>query len=608
MYLQRRSHEKVDLYGSRSISEFLLDEVNKTISYGTTQSSNIKDYIVLESKLTDWTSKIKQIEAFNIHKKKFKWISLDRLSYIKEIEKIGATAIWMNGNDLIKSNGKVVALKYLHNLQHISDELLSRVKSEDICFGISQSPDTNNFIFVFYEKYYENYCDRCCKKYTNKNYKWCKPCQINYLKGNFTNWTSGDKKIDEFIQKKLLQINSPQDLMFEWIPYNQFSNIKKRKNGVAAAVWKDGPLKFDEYSKKYERNLNRNVALKYLYGSQYITDEFLNKVKSYLMEDISYGISQNSNTKDYILVFHEKKFENSFEYLNNYLEKCSAEHSEKYCVKCSKEHTNEVYRWCKSCMVNSKNIRIINIIKNSSKIKWISYNQFNDINEIGIGGFATVYSAIWNNGKVALKCLHNSQNFIYEFINEVEVYLAYTNQKFSNILKIYGISQNPDTEEFIIVLEYAEGGTFNDYLYRNYQSFNWSSKIQILMNIIKGLKEIHQKQMVHRDFHTKNILFKHIEYINICISDMGLCGEVGNIDKTKIIGGMPFVAPEVLRRIPYTQAADIYSFGMIMYFVATGRQTFANRAHDKLLALDICNGIRPEINEQRAPKCYIDLM
>ncbi|CAB5192245.1 unnamed protein product [Rhizophagus irregularis] len=48
---------------------------------------------------------------------------------------------------------------------------------------------------------------------------------------------------------------------------------------------------------------------------------------------------------------------------------------------------------------------------------------------------------------------------------------------------------------------------------------------------------------------------------------------------------MPFVAPEVLKGKPYTQAADIYSF-----------------------VLKICNGIRPEINEKEAPKCYIDLM
>ena len=112
--------------------------------------------------------------------------------------------------------------------------------------------------------------------------------------------------------------------------------------------------------------------------------------------------------------------------------------------------------------------------------------------------------------------------------------------------------------------------------------------------------------MVHRDFHIGNILLnsKYGSYI----SDMRLCGEVGNIDPTNIYGVMPYVAPEVLRGKPYTQSADIYSFGMVMYFVATGKQPFADCAHDQDLVLSICNGIRPEITEKYAPKCYIDLM
>src|SRR4051812_38359016 len=125
--------------------------------------------------------------------------------------------------------------------------------------------------------------------------------------------------------------------------------------------------------------------------------------------------------------------------------------------------------------------------------------------------------------------------------------------------------------------------------------------------IIRGLEKIHEKKMVHRDFHIGNILLDNdgpVPYI----SDMGLCGEVGNIDPTKIYGVMPYVAPEVLRGKPHTQAADIYSFGMVMYFVVTLKQPFADRAHDQELALSICNGVRPEITEREAPKCYIDLM
>jgi serine/threonine protein kinase len=113
--------------------------------------------------------------------------------------------------------------------------------------------------------------------------------------------------------------------------------------------------------------------------------------------------------------------------------------------------------------------------------------------------------------------------------------------------------------------------------------------------------------MVHRDFHIGNILLMNNEY-KACISDMGLCRKIDDINETSIYGVMPYVAPEILREKPYTQAADIYSFGMIMYVIATGKQPFDDCAHDEVLALNICNGISPEVNDQIAPKCYTDLM
>ncbi|POG78605.1 kinase-like domain-containing protein, partial [Rhizophagus irregularis DAOM 181602=DAOM 197198] len=147
---------------------------------------------------------------------------------------------------------------------------------------------------------------------------------------------------------------------------------------------------------------------------------------------------------------------------------------------------------------------------------------------------------------------------------------------------------------------------------KNYNNFKWSEKLVILYNISLGLKEIHQKKMVHRDFHAGNILLNTIDSNtddnSIYISDMGLCGDVSNIDQNNIYGVIPYVAPEVLKGQLFTQAADVYSLGMIMYFVATGKQPFADCAHDEFLVLNICNGNRPEVNMPEAPKCYIDLM
>src|SRR4051794_27253545 len=127
------------------------------------------------------------------------------------------------------------------------------------------------------------YCKKCGEVYTNLEYKWCKPCQKENLKGNFTNWTSGNEKIDELIQEIQLKINKDYSIVVEWIPYNQFSNIKEIGRGgfatVYSVIWKDGQLEYDKDTEKYAKSSpNCKVALKCLHNSQNITNEFLNEV------------------------------------------------------------------------------------------------------------------------------------------------------------------------------------------------------------------------------------------------------------------------------------------------------------------------------------------
>ena len=126
----------------------------------------------------------------------------------------------------------------------------------------------------------DGFCKKCGEKYTKASQHWCKPCQIGNLKGNFTSWTSGNEKIDEFIQEMQLKIKNYDDIVFEWIPYNQFKNINKdidkgNLTTVYSAIWKNGPLC---YEKKWTRKSDTNVALECLNNSQNITYEFLNEV------------------------------------------------------------------------------------------------------------------------------------------------------------------------------------------------------------------------------------------------------------------------------------------------------------------------------------------
>ena len=98
-------------------------------------------------------------------------------------------------------------------------------------------------------------------------------------------------------------------------------------------------------------------------------------------------------------------------------------------------------------------------------------------------------------------------------------------------------------------------------------------------------------------------------YIRNLIGDLGLCQQV--VDKkdnsNKIFGVVPYLAPEVLSRKPYTKESDIYSFGMTMWEHTTGKKPFHDRPHDHYLMLDILKGERPQVTDD-TPEFYADLM
>jgi hypothetical protein len=126
-------------------------------------------------------------------------------------------------------------------------------------YGISQDPNTNDYILV-----------------QNSIVQTLKDC-INYQ-----DQMSGNNKIDDFIQEKQLMIKDHNDVIFEWIPYNQFNEIKKtNKNDlitVYSAIWKDGPLQYNGYNNDYRRNLNKEIALKCFHISNNPIEFVINEV------------------------------------------------------------------------------------------------------------------------------------------------------------------------------------------------------------------------------------------------------------------------------------------------------------------------------------------
>ncbi|RHZ84549.1 hypothetical protein Glove_79g6 [Diversispora epigaea] len=99
--------------------------------------------------------------------------------------------------------------------------------------------------------------------------------------------------------------------------------------------------------------------------------------------------------------------------------------------------------------------------------------------------------------------------------------------------------------------------------------------------------------LMHKDFHSGNIVNQSLTLSYI--TDFGLCKPVTENNPENIYGVIPYMAPETLSRGEYTQASDIYSFGMVMLEVLTSYPPYYNIPHDVNLVIKICEGLKPEI-------------
>ncbi|CAB4420642.1 unnamed protein product [Rhizophagus irregularis] len=242
-------------------------------------------------------------------------------------------------------------------------------------------------------------------------------------------------------------------------------------------------------------------------------------------------------------------------------------------------------------------------------LKWIPYDKFKNIEYLDRGGFGTIYKATYKDIEVILKYfdyldINNSDESLSESLNKWKII-----NDSKGIIQIYGFTEDPDTLNYVLILEYANKGNLRCLIEI---TENWAQKLFNLYQIIKGLNDLHEKDLIHYNFHDGNILcnkYKNDILCGIFISDyLGLYQIAKSfLKENDIYGVLPFIAPEILRGQPYTQASNIYSFSIIMWEFTSKILPFNDKAHDFQLALSICKGERPEIIKN-TPQCYVDLM
>ncbi|RIB10104.1 kinase-like domain-containing protein [Gigaspora rosea] len=146
----------------------------------------------------------------------------------------------------------------------------------------------------------------------------------------------------------------------------------------------------------------------------------------------------------------------------------------------------------------------------------------------------------------------------------------------------------------MLVLQFANGGNLRDYLSNSFNDLKWEDKFRMAKEIAQGLLYLHNKDIIHRDLHSKNIL---VHEGKMLIADFGLARYI-NDDPTisdNVIRGMPaYIEPQCFKNPSYARnkKSDIYSFGVILWEISSGKQPFQSFTSIEAIAIHVFQGHR----------------
>ncbi|MBE6735532.1 MAG: Stk1 family PASTA domain-containing Ser/Thr kinase [Ruminococcaceae bacterium] len=220
---------------------------------------------------------------------------------------------------------------------------------------------------------------------------------------------------------------------------------------------------------------------------------------------------------------------------------------------------------------------------------------------VGVGGMAVVYKAYDNidDRMVSIKVLKDeflaNEEFRRRFKNESKAIAVLSHP---NIVKVYDVSLGDKLQ--YIVMEYVEGITLKEYIEQQ-GVIPWKEAVHFTTQILRALQHAHDKGIVHRDIKPQNIML--LENGSIKVTDFGIArfsrGETRTMTEAAI-GSVHYISPEQARGETTDDKADIYSVGVVLYEMITGRLPFESDSAVSVAIMQVQNEATPprEINPQ----------
>lgn len=219
-------------------------------------------------------------------------------------------------------------------------------------------------------------------------------------------------------------------------------------------------------------------------------------------------------------------------------------------------------------------------------------DRYEILDVVGAGGMSIVYKARCHrlNRNVAIKVLKpefsNDKNFVTKFRIEAQASAGLTHPNIVNVYDVYD-----DDGMYFIVMELVDGITLKDYIDQNGR-LSMDKAIDFSIQIASGLEAAHESHIIHRDIKPQNIIVA--KNGNIKVTDFGIAKAASpNTLTSGAMGSVHYISPEQARGGYSDERSDIYSLGITMYEMVTGRVPFDGDNNVSIALMHIQNDMIP---------------